>query len=187
MRAFVGLGSNMGERKVKMREALDRLDATPGVRVVSVSALRNTKPVGGPPQPDYLNAVAELETTLAPRELLAAALAIEREMGRVRDVRWGPRVIDIDILLCDDQVIETAPLTVPHPRMHERRFVVEPMAEIAPDVRHPKLARTMRELLQSLRRAEESARDKAKRQKDTSARPAGKSAHRAGTRRAFRR
>ena len=147
MRAFVGLGANLGDRARAIREAVRQLAAAPGVRVVACSSLYETAPVGGQVQPDYLNAACELRTSLTPRELLEAALAIERAMGRKRSVRWGPRVIDIDVLLCDALKIDEPDLVVPHPRMHQRRFVLEPMVEIAPRMKHPKFGNSMRELL----------------------------------------
>ena len=150
MRAYLGLGSNIGDRKANIREALRRLRGVKGVAVLKVSSLHETEPVGGPPQADFLNAACEVEAALTPRGLLRAALRIEREMGRLRGVRWGPRVIDIDILLCDDKVVEDAELTVPHPRLAGRRFVLEPLAEIAPAARHPKSGKTVAEMLDSL-------------------------------------
>ena len=137
MLAYLGLGSNLGDRRGNIDEAVRRLGETPGVTVTKVSSIYETKPVGGPEQPDFLNAACEVETQLQPRELLREAQRIEREMGRVRTVRWGPRNIDIDILLCGDVVIDGGDLTVPHPRLAEREFVLRPLAEIAPKVIHP--------------------------------------------------
>ncbi len=150
MRAYLGLGSNLGDRHANIAEAARRLSETPGVRVVKLSSLHETAPVGGPPQGDFINAACEVETSLPPRELLAAVLAIEQAMGRVRSVRWGPRVIDIDILLCDELILDEPDLVVPHPRMAERRFVLEPLAEIAPGVICPKSRKTVPELLAAL-------------------------------------
>lgn len=133
VRAFLGLGSNLGDRSENLRRAVALLDARDGVRVVRTSSIYETEPVG-PPQPDFLNAVAEIDTTLSPRALLEACLGVEAEMGRVRRERWGPRVIDVDLLLFDDQRIDEPDLVVPHPRMHERAFVLVPLAELAPDL-----------------------------------------------------
>jgi 2-amino-4-hydroxy-6-hydroxymethyldihydropteridine diphosphokinase len=133
-RAFLGLGSNLGDRLGYLQLAVDGLAASPGVHVVAVSPVYETAPVGGPEQPDYLNAVAEVDTTLTARELLALANAIEAEAERVRKERWGPRTLDVDVLLVGDEHHETPELTVPHPRMAERGFVLAPLADLAPEL-----------------------------------------------------
>ena len=131
--AYVGLGANLGDRERTLRAAVDALDCEPGVEVVAVSTLRETEPVGVGEQPPYLNGVAALETTLAARELLELLLAVEQRFGRVRvPGEHGPRTLDLDLLLYGDGLIEERGLTVPHPRLHERRFVLEPLAELAP-------------------------------------------------------
>jgi 2-amino-4-hydroxy-6-hydroxymethyldihydropteridine diphosphokinase len=130
VRAFLGLGSNLGDRQRYLREAVARLPD-----LARVSSVYETAPVGGPAgQDDYLNIVAELETTLSPRELLELAHRLEEGAGRVRTVRWGPRTLDVDVLLVEGVVLDEPDLVVPHPRMWERRFVVEPLAELAPDL-----------------------------------------------------
>jgi 2-amino-4-hydroxy-6-hydroxymethyldihydropteridine diphosphokinase len=130
-RAFVGLGANLGDREQTLRRAVELLGAEEGVDVVAVSALRETDPVGLVDQPRFLNGVAEIETRLAPRELLETLLRLERELGRVRDgVRWGPRTVDLDLLVYGDEEIDEPGLHVPHPRLHERRFALEPLAEL---------------------------------------------------------
>lgn len=133
-RAFLGLGSNLGDRLGYLQLAVDGLAASPGVRLVAVSPVYETAPVGGPEQPDYLNAVAEVETTLTARELLAVANAIEAEGERVRKERWGPRTLDVDVLLVGDERHDTPELTVPHPRMAERAFVLAPLSDLAPEL-----------------------------------------------------
>jgi 2-amino-4-hydroxy-6-hydroxymethyldihydropteridine diphosphokinase len=132
-RAYVGLGANLGEREETLRAAVAGLEATGGVEVVAVSAFRETDPVGYVDQPRFLNGAVALETTLAPRELLEALLAVERSLGRTRDgPRFGPRTIDLDLLLYGDESLDEPGLTVPHPRLHERAFALEPLAELDP-------------------------------------------------------
>ena len=134
-RAFLGLGSNVGDRPAHLRTAVAGLPD-----VVAVSALYETEPLGGPPGQDpYLNAVVELRTDLSARELLELGQALEAAAGRRRDVRWGPRPLDVDVLLVGDRVLETDDLVVPHPRMWERRFVLAPLAELAPELVPPSL------------------------------------------------
>ncbi len=133
MRAYLGLGSNLGERLDNLQEAVDQLNASPETRVLRSSRVYETDPVGGPSQPDYLNAVIEVETALDARELLEVCLSIEDALGRVREERWGPRTIDIDLLTFGAEEISDEELTVPHPRMHERGFVLLPLLELDAD------------------------------------------------------
>jgi 2-amino-4-hydroxy-6-hydroxymethyldihydropteridine diphosphokinase len=133
VRAFVGLGSNLGDRRAQLERAVVGL---PGV--VAVSRLYETEPVGGPPgQGPYLNLVVELDTELEPHEILGVARRLEADAGRERGVRFGPRTLDVDVLLVGDHVVDDAELTLPHPRMWQRRFVVEPLAELAPELVPP--------------------------------------------------
>lgn len=134
--AYVGLGANLGDREDTIRAAVAAL---PGV--VAVSALRETDAVGLTDQPCFLNGVAALETELSPRELLDVLLAVERELGRERRERWGPRTIDLDLLVYGEETLDEPGLAVPHPRLHERRFALEPLAELAPGLVIPGLGR----------------------------------------------
>jgi 2-amino-4-hydroxy-6-hydroxymethyldihydropteridine diphosphokinase len=134
-RAYVGLGANLGDRERTLCEAVDSLGAEDGIEVVAVSTLRETEPVGVGEQPRFLNGTVALDTTLGARELLDLLLAVEQRFGRVRvPGEHGPRTIDLDLLLYGDEQIGEPGLTVPHPRLHERRFVLEPLAELAPDL-----------------------------------------------------
>jgi 2-amino-4-hydroxy-6-hydroxymethyldihydropteridine diphosphokinase len=146
-RGFLALGSNLGDREDNIKKAISALESHPGIHVLARSSLYNTAPVGYLNQGMFLNAAIEIETTLQPEELLNAALDIERKLGRVRGERWGPRTIDIDILTLENLVYESDRLSIPHPLMHQRRFVLEPLAEIAPEFRHPVLGLSVSEML----------------------------------------
>jgi 2-amino-4-hydroxy-6-hydroxymethyldihydropteridine diphosphokinase len=131
-RAYLGLGSNLGDRLDHLQRAIDALGAVDGIEVVGVSRVYETAPVGGPEQDDFLNAVLAVDTTLAPEDLLAAAQAAEQSEQRVRTVRWGPRTLDVDVLLYGDERVSTPDLEIPHPRMQERAFVLAPLHDVAP-------------------------------------------------------
>lgn len=149
--AYLGIGSNLGERRNNCLIAL-RLLAEKGVIIRKASSFYETEPWGIKEQPDFINMAAEVETDLPPDELLKVIKGIEREMGRKETFRWGPRIIDIDILLYNDMIYESEDLRIPHPLMHEREFVLEPLSEIAPERVHPLLKKTIIELLRSLQR-----------------------------------
>ncbi len=141
--AYLGLGANLGDRQETIRHALQELGALPTMEVVAVSSLYQTAPVGITEQPDFLNAALSIRTTSTPRELLTQILQLERQLGRVRTVRWGPRTIDIDILAFGSVTIDEPGLTIPHPRLGERAFALLPLAEIAPDLRLPGESETL--------------------------------------------
>jgi 2-amino-4-hydroxy-6-hydroxymethyldihydropteridine diphosphokinase len=148
--AYLGLGANLGDREANIRSALKNLDHLPTIQIRSISSLYETAPVGMTDQPDFLNTAAEIGTTLTPDELLAAILTVEKELGRVRTVRWGPRVIDIDILAYGDVRCVTPHLTLPHPRLMERAFALAPLAEIAPDLLLPGQRMTVKKKAEQL-------------------------------------
>jgi len=138
--AYIGIGSNLGEREVTIRDALELLAADPELEVEAVSSIRETDPVGVVDQPRFLNAAIRLTTDLAPHALLERLLAVEQQLGRVRTgERYGPRTIDLDLLLYGDEIVDEPGLQVPHPRLAERRFVLEPLAELDPGLVVPGL------------------------------------------------
>lgn len=148
--AFIAIGTNLGDREANVAFAREGLAKLRRTTLVAFSTVRETAPVGPVDQEPFLNAVAEVETQLDPLELLQRLKDLEHRAGRIRSIRWGPRTLDLDLLLYGDRVIESPELTVPHPHLHERRFVLEPLAELAPHTRHPKLGKTAAELLNGL-------------------------------------
>jgi 2-amino-4-hydroxy-6-hydroxymethyldihydropteridine diphosphokinase len=145
--AFLGLGSNLGDRCGTLDAAVRRLDTHPAISVVRVAAYRETAPVGYVDQGLFINTAVAIHTTLSPQELLEAVQQIEADLGRKRDIRFGPRTLDIDILLYGDRVLDSELLVIPHPRLYEREFVLVPLAEIAPETRVPPAGLTARETL----------------------------------------
>ncbi len=148
-RAYIGLGANLGDRRATLERAVALLDGHPGLCVVVRSELRETEPWGLVDQPPFLNGVVALDTSLPPRALLDVLLAVEQQLGRVRGERWGPRTIDLDLLLYGSESVDEPGLVVPHPRLHERAFVLEPLAELDPRLVVPRQG-TVTELLAAL-------------------------------------
>jgi 2-amino-4-hydroxy-6-hydroxymethyldihydropteridine diphosphokinase len=147
--AYVGLGANLGSREETLRRAVALVGEADGVDVLQVSQLRETEPVGVVDQPPFLNGAIQVETTRNPRELLDLLLEIERSLGRVRDERWGPRTVDLDLLVYGDEVVDEPGLRVPHPHLHERRFALEPLSDIDPELEIPACGR-LSELIAAL-------------------------------------
>lgn len=150
-KVYAGLGSNLGNKRENIIKAIDRLDACEGICVKEKSAFFNTTPVGGPLQPDYVNCVIGMETEIEPQVLLEEFKKIEIGLGRKPGVRWGPRVVDLDILLYGNRIVDEHNLKIPHERMHERAFVLEPLCEISPDIKHPVSGISISELLEKLK------------------------------------
>ena len=149
---FIALGSNLGDREAYLEQAVEELRAVDSIALVKESSIIETNPVGGPPQDRFLNQVVEIETTLSPDALLAEMQRVERTLGRIRREKWGPRTIDLDILLYGNKVVCRPGLQIPHPRMHERTFVLKPLCEIAPDVLHPTIGKRICEILEEASR-----------------------------------
>jgi dihydroneopterin aldolase / 2-amino-4-hydroxy-6-hydroxymethyldihydropteridine diphosphokinase len=147
--AYIGLGSNIGDREANLKEAITAMDSCT-TRVVKISELYSTKPVGYLEQEDFLNCALEIKTLLTPRELIRFLLQIEKELKRERIIKWGPRTIDLDVLLYDDSITSLEEIIIPHPRMHERLFVLKPLSDIAPYVLHPLLNKRIKELEEEL-------------------------------------
>ena len=150
MRVFVGLGSNLGEREAMIRLALDDLARLPQTTLIRASSLYDTEPTGDVDQPNFLNAVAQLDTELTARQLLWNLLLIEKRLGRVRTQKWGPRTIDLDLLLYGSQVVEESDLSVPHPELSRRSFVLVPLVELDPLLVHPVTGETLLDQLSRL-------------------------------------
>jgi 2-amino-4-hydroxy-6-hydroxymethyldihydropteridine diphosphokinase len=146
---YLSLGSNLGDRLQYLKEAIQRIEAPDRISIKKISPMYETAPVGYKNRPQFLNLVLKVNTSLKPLPLLECLLTIEEKMGRKRSGKWGPRNIDVDILLYDDLIVNSDQLTIPHPRMHERRFVLVPLAQIAPKLLHPLLKKNVSKLLES--------------------------------------
>lgn len=145
--AYLGLGSNVGDRLEQLESAIKILDNVDGVQISQISPVYETEPVGYVEQPNFLNLCVEVKTTLTPQQLLQQCFYTEQQLHRVRDIRWGPRTLDVDILLYENEIIEEETLTVPHPRMRERAFVLTPLNDIAADVVEPRTQLSIGELV----------------------------------------
>ena len=148
--AYLGLGSNIGDREESLNNAIAELSEVPGIQVTKISSRYETKPYGNTNQPDFINMAVEVDTNLTPLDLLETVLGIEHELGRVRTEIWGPRSIDIDVLLYEDLELKLTDLKVPHPEMHLRSFVIDPLYEIAPKREHPTFHMTVEKIKEQL-------------------------------------
>lgn len=151
-KVYLGLGSNLGNKKENLNKALELLEANKKIKIKKVSSFIITEPMGDVEQDDYLNGAVEIKTLLEPNELLKTINKIESDLGRVRTIRWGPRTLDIDILLYDNLIIKSKDLIIPHYGMHERDFVLEPMCEIAPNIIHPILNKNIYQMLEDIKK-----------------------------------
>ncbi|MFS8254249.1 2-amino-4-hydroxy-6-hydroxymethyldihydropteridine diphosphokinase [Staphylococcus hominis] len=147
VQAYLGLGSNIGDRKQQLLKAIDLIGNIKSIKVTKQSSIYETAPIGYTDQPNFLNLCLEIETELSPQQLLKHCLDIEQQLHRVREIRWGPRTLDIDILLYSDNIIETDNLSIPHPRMQERAFVLIPLNDIASDKKDPRLNQKIHDLV----------------------------------------
>ena len=147
VQAYLGLGSNIGDRKQQLLKAIDLIGNIKGIKVTKQSSIYETAPIGYTDQPNFLNLCLEIESELSPQQLLKHCLDIEQQLHRVREIRWGPRTLDIDILLYSDNIIETDNLSIPHPRMQERAFVLIPLNDIASDKKDPRLNQKIHDLV----------------------------------------
>jgi 2-amino-4-hydroxy-6-hydroxymethyldihydropteridine diphosphokinase len=150
--AYIGIGSNLGDKILNCKDSIARIDGTSGCEVTACSDLFKTEPEGVAGQQWYVNCVVEVKTERTPRELFDSLMAIELEMGRIRTEKWGSRIIDLDLLIFGEQVLDSPDLVVPHPLLHTRRFVLEPLVQVAPELVHPILNVTIRRLLNELPR-----------------------------------
>ena len=148
--AYLGLGSNIGDREANLSSAIQKLSEVSGIEITKISSRYETKPYGKTDQPDFMNMAVEVDTNLTPLDLLETVLGVEHELGRVRNEVWGPRNIDIDILLYEDLELQLTDLKVPHPEMHLRSFVIDPLNEIAPKREHPTLKLTVEQIKEQL-------------------------------------
>lgn len=151
---YLGLGSNLGDRKENLEKSIEALDNFAEIEVTNRSSILETEPYGKTDQPEFMNMCVEINTRMSPLSLLETVLGIEHSLGRVREEVWGPRIIDIDILLYEDLELELDDLSIPHKEMHLRSFVLEPLSEIAPDVKHPTLDKLVIELKEDLEKSE---------------------------------
>lgn len=159
-KAYIGIGSNIGDKTANCKKAIELLKENPQIKVTKISDFYETEPVGYKEQEWFVNCAVEIETDLNPQELILLCQTIESKLGRKRKIKYGPRIIDLDILLYNNDIIDTTELKIPHPEMHKRSFVLKPLSDIAPDAVHPVLKKTIEKLLNNL--TEESAINKIK-------------------------